>query len=94
MRAYAYIIDILLYDYHSLKEKRGLRQRLQTKLKAKFNISIIETDLQDRLDVLRFALAYVSLNAASAETTIDNILDFIFEESGIEAQIVQYDEIV
>ncbi len=88
----SYLIDIPLSAYHSLKEKRKLRLSLQTKLKSKFNISIIEADLQDRLDVLRFGISYVSLSAASAETTIDNILDFIFAESGVEAEVVHYGE--
>ena len=39
--------ECIIYDAHSLKEKRAVLQRIMTRLKQKFNISVAETGFQD-----------------------------------------------
>ena len=39
--------EFIIYDAHSLKEKRAVLQRMLTRLKQKFNVSIAEVDFQD-----------------------------------------------
>ena len=37
--------ECMIYDAHSLKEKRAVLQRILTRLKQKFNVSVAEVDL-------------------------------------------------
>ncbi|MDO5732965.1 MAG: DUF503 family protein [Eubacteriales bacterium] len=62
----------------SLKDKRKLRQRLLDRLKAKYNISIIESDLQDDYRRLELFAAYVALNESSGIQLMERIQDYIF----------------
>lgn len=75
----------------SLKDKRSVRLRIQERIRHTFNVSIIETDLQDRSDVLRLGLALAAAAEPVGQRTIDNIMDRIFELTGLEAEIIGFE---
>lgn len=84
-------LELMLTMSHSLKDKRRVRLRVQERLRQKFNISIIESGLQDRLDVLHLGVSLVAVSEPSGQQTLDNILDRIFQLTGIEAEIIGYE---
>ena len=52
--------ECIIYDAHSLKEKRAVLQRILTRLKQKFNVSVAEVDYQDTWQRTKIAIAVVA----------------------------------
>ena len=80
-------ITIQLYApwVHSLKEKRMIVKSLCSKLKNKFNISVIESAEQDTHQTIIISIAFLSTNKSLSDSILEKILLFI--ESNTEAQI-------
>lgn len=58
--------ECIIYDAHSLKEKRAVLQRIISRLKQKFNISVAEVGYQDLWQ--RSALAIVTVSSSRMAT--------------------------
>ncbi|MBM7694663.1 uncharacterized protein YlxP (DUF503 family) [Peribacillus deserti] len=69
--------ECLIYDAHSLKEKRAVLQRVITRLKQKYNISIAETGHQDAWQRTKLAIVTVSSSRQSTERELQNALRFV-----------------
>ncbi|MCA1053554.1 DUF503 family protein [Rossellomorea aquimaris] len=69
--------ECLIHDSHSLKEKRAVLQRVLTRLKQKFNVSVSEVDHQDVWQRTRIALVTVASSKSSSEKEMDRALNFI-----------------
>ena len=69
--------ECIIYNAHSLKEKRAVLQRIMTRLKQKFNISIAEVDFQDTVAKNKNCHAVVSSARNPAEIELQNALKFI-----------------
>lgn len=70
---------------HSLKEKRMVIKSIINKVKHKFNISIAEVDAQDFHQTIVLGIACVSNSTRHANSEIQNIVDFI--ENNTEADL-------
>jgi uncharacterized protein len=79
--------ECIIYDAHSLKDKRAVLQRIITRLKQKFNISIAEVDFQDTWQRTKIAVAVVSSARNPAEMELQNVLKFIDSFPEIERTI-------
>jgi uncharacterized protein YlxP (DUF503 family) len=79
--------ECIIYDTHSLKEKRAVLQRILTRLKQKFNISVSEVDYQDAWQRTKIAIAAVSSSRVSTEQELQNALKFIDSFPEIERAI-------
>ena len=69
--------ECIIHDAHSLKEKRAVLQRVLTRLKQKFNISVAETDYQDLWQRTKIAIVAVSSSQKASEREIQNALHFL-----------------
>ena len=69
--------ECIIYDSHSLKEKRAVLQRVMTRLKQKYNVSVAEVDFQDMWQRTKIAIAVVSSARVSAEIELQNALKFL-----------------
>lgn len=69
--------EFLIYDRHSLKEKRAVLQRVMTRLKQKYNVSVAEVDYQDTWQRTKIAIAVVSSARLPAESELQNALKFV-----------------
>lgn len=78
----------------SLKDKRKVRLRVQERIKQRFNVSIIETDLQDDMKVLYLGVSLAALSEASGQRTLDGIRERIYELTGLEAEIIGFESFV
>jgi len=85
------IIRVKLYApwIHSLKEKRKLVKSLCQKLKNRFNVSVIESDVQDIHQTIIVSIAFLSSDNAQAGKTQEGIYHFIL--SSTDAQILDFD---
>ena len=79
--------ECIIYDAHSLKDKRAVLQRIMTRLKQKFNLSIAEVDFQDTWQRTKIAMAVVSSARNPAEIELQKALKFIDSFPEIERTI-------
>lgn len=76
--------EFFFYETHSLKEKRAILQRMLTRARQQYNISIAETDHQDLWQRAGITLAAVSSSGVTAEREVDRVLNFLMSHSGWE----------
>jgi uncharacterized protein len=69
--------ECIIYNAHSLKDKRAVLQRVMTRLKQKYNVSVSEVDFQDTWQRSKIAIAVVSSAHVPAEIELQNALKFI-----------------
>ena len=62
---------------HSLKEKRMIVKGTIAKVKNKYNVSIAEVENQDMHQSIVIGIACVSNDSRHANSMIQNVLDFI-----------------
>lgn len=80
-------VECIIYDAHSLKEKRAVLQRIVTRLKQKFNVSVAEVGCQDVWQRTKIAIVAVSQAQVSTEKELQNALKFIDSFPEIERTI-------
>ncbi|MFL0164672.1 DUF503 domain-containing protein [Candidatus Clostridium helianthi] len=71
---------------HSLKEKRMIVKSIIQKLKNKFNISVSEAYEQDVHKTIVIGIAGICSNSAQSDSTMENIITFI--ENNTDAEII------
>lgn len=76
---------------NSLKEKRMVVKSIVQKLKNKFNISVAEIEEQDIHRTIVIGIAYVSGSSAQADSTMENIITFIEDNTDAEIIDIQRD---
>ena len=72
------VMDLYSKSTHSLKEKRNIVASIKGKLKQKFNVSIIESDYQDRWQKIQLAISMVSNSRVMIEKVFNQIEDLIY----------------
>ena len=70
-------VEFMIPTAHSLKEKRAVLQRMVTRTKQKFNVSIAEIDHQDVWQRTRLALVSVASSKDAAERELMRALHFL-----------------
>ncbi|NFS30403.1 DUF503 domain-containing protein [Clostridium botulinum] len=74
----------------SLKEKRMIVKSLIERLKNKFNISVSEIDNQDVHKTIAIGMVGICGNSAQADSTAENIIEFI--DSNTDAEIIHIEK--
>lgn len=74
---------------HSLKEKRMVVKSIVSKLQNKFNISVSEVEDQDIHQSIVIGISGVCIDNKQADSTIENIINFI--EENTDAEIIHID---
>ncbi|MGG3466675.1 DUF503 family protein [Neobacillus pocheonensis] len=85
------VCECVIYNAHSLKEKRAVLQRILTRLKQKYNISVSEVDYQDVWQRTKIAIVAVTSNRISTEQELQNALKLIDSFPEIERTITEID---
>ncbi len=80
-------VECIIYDAHSLKEKRAVLQRIMPRLKQRFNISISEVGYQDTWQRTKIAVVTVASARVSAEGVLQQTQQFIDSFPEIERTI-------
>ncbi|NFD76233.1 DUF503 domain-containing protein [Clostridium botulinum] len=66
---------------HSLKEKRMIVKSVISKTKNKFNVSIAEVEMQDVHQNIVIGIACVSNSTKQADSIIQNVVNYIEENT-------------
>lgn len=83
--------ECMIYDAHSLKDKRAVLQRILTRLKQKHNVSVSEVDYQDVWQRTKIGIAAVTSSRVSTERELQNALKLIDSFPEIERTITEID---
>lgn len=81
------VCECIIYDAHSLKEKRAVLQRILTRLKHKYNVSVAETGYQDVWQRTQITIAAVASSRVAVERELHNALRMIDSFPEIERTI-------
>lgn len=74
---------------HSLKEKRMIVKSIIDKTKNKFNVSIAEIEDQDLHQSIVIGIACVSTDKRHADSTIQNVINFIEDNTDAVLQSIE-----
>jgi len=67
-------VECILYDGHSLKEKRSILKSLMNRLRQRYNISVAELDHHDVWQRTMLGIAIVSNERVHAERVMQSVL--------------------
>ncbi len=67
-------VECVIYNAHSLKEKRSVIKKLIAKIRKDFNVSISEADFQDLWQRTKFAIVTVANELQYAEKVINDVI--------------------
>lgn len=81
--------ECMIYDAHSLKDKRAVLQRILTRLKQRFNVSVAEVDYQDVWQRTKIAIAVVTSTRVATEQELQNAFKLINSFPEIERTITE-----
>ncbi|ULT58591.1 DUF503 domain-containing protein [Neobacillus drentensis] len=81
--------ECIIYNAHSLKEKRAVLQRILTRLKQRFNVSVAEVDYQDTWQRTKIAIAVVTSTRVATEQELQNAFKLIDSFPEIERTITE-----
>ena len=70
-------VEFIIQTAHSLKEKRAVLQRMITRTKQKFNVSVAEIDFQDVWQRTRIAVVTVASAKEAADREMNYALQYL-----------------
>ena len=79
-------IELFIGEAVTLKEKRRVLKSILDRVRAKFNVSIAEVDMQDTWQRSTLGVACVSNETSHIQSTLNNVVKFI--ESQGTAEII------
>ncbi|MCM3003731.1 DUF503 domain-containing protein [Priestia koreensis] len=83
--------ECIIYDAQSLKDKRSVLQRITTRVKQRYNVSISEIDFQDQWQRTKFGIAAISSNSTVTEKELNRVLEMIDSFPEIERTLTSFD---
>lgn len=86
-------VECVIYNTHSLKDKRSVIKRLIARIRKDFNVSISEIDFQDLWQRTKFAIVTVANELLHAEKIIQEVINVIDNDLGIERTITTIDRL-
>ncbi|MED3624221.1 DUF503 domain-containing protein [Neobacillus thermocopriae] len=82
-------VECIIYNAHSLKEKRAVLQRILSRLKQKYNVAVAEVDYQDIWQRTKIAIVSVTQSKTSTEQELQKALKMIDSFPEIERTITE-----
>lgn len=82
-------VECLIYDAQSLKDKRAVLQRILTRLKQNFNVSVAEMEHQDVWQRTKISIVTVASSKVAAERELNHALRLIDSFPEIERTITE-----
>lgn len=78
------MVEILIDEAFSLKDKRSVLKRTIKKLRDSFNIAVSEVDYHDIWNESKLAIVTVSKEGKNVDRMLQNILNYIEADKNIE----------
>lgn len=82
-------VECIIYDAQSLKDKRAVLQRILTRLKQNFNVSVAEMEHQDVWQRTKISIVTVASSKVAAERELNHALRLIDSFPEIERTITE-----
>jgi hypothetical protein len=83
-------VRLRLAENHSLKGKRQVVKSITSRVRNRFNVSIVELDDQDQWQVATLGIACISSNGQQVHRVLSQVVDFI-AGSRWEAEMIDYE---
>jgi uncharacterized protein YlxP (DUF503 family) len=83
--------ECLIYDAQSLKEKRAVLQRIMTRLKQKYNISVAEIDHQNVWQRTTLGIVAITSNRVTTERELQRALALIDSFPELERTVTTFE---
>ncbi|SDN29434.1 DUF503 domain-containing protein [Alkalicoccus daliensis] len=84
-------IEAVIYDAHSLKEKRSVTKSISDKAKRKFNVSFAEIDHQNVWQRVKWVAVSVSGDKLSAEKELQALIAFIDSSPYLDTTLINWE---
>ncbi|MGM8214513.1 DUF503 domain-containing protein [Bacillaceae bacterium W0354] len=84
-------VECILYDVHSLKEKRSIIKQVLHSIRNRYNVSITELDYHDMWQRTAFGIAVVSVSKVNAEKMLQQVIQIIENRTDLEVTIVEFE---
>lgn len=84
-------IQLIMFENHSLKEKRHLIKSIIDKIKHRYNVSIAEVGEQDKWQRSEIGIACVSTDTKHVDETLQKVINFIDRDGRFDLVILQYE---
>ncbi|GLO66036.1 MULTISPECIES: DUF503 domain-containing protein [Oceanobacillus] len=86
-------IECMLYDGHSLKDKRSIIKKVISKLRQTSNVSVTELDFHDLWQRTKFGIVSISTDYVHAEKIIQHAIGQIDSFSELERTITNVERL-
>ncbi|MFZ3587878.1 DUF503 domain-containing protein [Bacillus sp. DJP31] len=83
--------ECFIYGAQSLKDKRAVLQRVMTRLKQKFNVSVSEIDHQDKWQRTTIGIVAITSSKKMTERELQNSLKMIDSFPEIERTVTSFE---
>jgi uncharacterized protein len=80
-------VECILYDGHSLKDKRSVIKRLLARLRRDFNVSVTELDYHDRWQRTKLGIVTITNERTHGEQVMQEVLRVIDTYSELERTV-------
>lgn len=77
-------LELIIYESSSLKDKRHIIRSIIDRIKAKFNVSIAEIELNDSWQRAKIGFACVTNSSNHANQVVSNVIRYVDEDSRVE----------
>ncbi len=84
-------VECIIYDAHSLKEKRAVLQRIIKRIRQRFNVAICEMDYLDLWQRTALSIVTVSSSRIQAEKEMQKVLAFIDSFPELERTVTNFE---
>lgn len=85
------IVEAILYDAQSLKDKRSVLKSVSTRIRQKYNVSITESDHQDVWQRTEWIIVSVGTVRTQAEKELQRALTIIDSHPDLEVTKVDWE---
>lgn len=85
------VVEAFFYNSHSLKEKRSILKSITSKIKQRYNVSIIESDHQNLWQRTEWTIVSVGTSRTQVEKEIQKSLSIIENHSNLEVTRVHWE---
>ncbi|WP_164668956.1 DUF503 domain-containing protein [Virgibacillus doumboii] len=86
-------VECMLYEGHSLKQKRSVIKRLMAKLRKELNVAVTELDYHELWQRTKLGIVTVSNEKIHAEQVIQEVMRIIDTFDELERTITNVEEI-
>ena len=83
--------ECFIYDSHSLKDKRAVLQRIMTRIKQKYNVSVSEIDHHDVWQRTTIGIVAITNSKIATERELHNVLKMIDSFPEIERTVTSFE---